>query len=119
MGRHDGVCAFVVVQDTRVSSLEQHATHILGSVEALHAFQEGNTPAKSLFLQHFITDLMGTRNEPRQDSYWVEASEAPMDRQEDALEEPQGTLTAIQDMTTSSPDSDIQAANAIATTSRS
>ena len=45
--------------------------------------------------------------------------QALMDRQEVTVEEPQGTLTAIQDTTTSSPDSDIQAANAIATTSRS
>ena len=49
----------------------------------------------------------------------MEASEALMDRQEVAVEEHRGTLTALQDMTTSIPDSDIQAANAIATTSRS
>ena len=62
---------------------------------------------------------MGTHNEQREDSQMVEASEALMDRQEVAVEDPRGTFTAIQDMTTSSPDSDIQAANAIATTSRS
>ena len=38
--RHDGVFASVMVQDTRVSALEQHATHILGSVESLRAFHE-------------------------------------------------------------------------------
>ena len=64
-------------------------------------------------------ELVGTHNELREDSQWVEVSEALMNRQEVAVEEPQDTLTTIQDMATNSPDSDIQAANAIATTSRS
>ena len=64
-------------------------------------------------------ELVGTHNELQTDSQWEEVSEALMDLQEVVVEEPRDTLTAIRDMATNNLGSDIQDANAIATTSRS
>ena len=91
--RHDGVCASVMVQDTRISALEQHATQIQAQLNLCAPSRKGNTLAKYSNHRHLITELVGMHNELQEDSQWEEVYEALTDLQEGVVEEIRDTLT--------------------------